>query len=308
MSSATCASWRRTGASCRSRRCRSTTATRPTSATGSRRTRNSRTAWRGSRRDQARGLHARAVAGAVPRRRDIEDVRSASGVGGARRRRRAGARDPELAAAQLRARWLAPGSARVAHGACFERCAMAGATTTSRSTSCTARRSPAGAHDPAATRIGAYRAALDAVRAGVGPDRFILGCGALMAPSVGVFDGNRIGPDVAPFWRNLTREERAAPKPRARTPDDNLSAEVAIRNTLTRSWMHGRLWANDPDCLLVRTDAHEAHAGGDADAGERHRPERRHDALERRPREGAGGAHRSDLDAAARLCHAARRP
>jgi alpha-galactosidase len=23
---------------------------------------------------------------------------------------------------------------------------------------------------------------------------------------------------------------------------------------MTRSWMHGRLWANDPDCLLVRTD------------------------------------------------------
>ncbi len=109
--------------------------------------------------------------------------------------------------------------------------------------------------DAAATRVGAYRAALEAVRAGVGPDRFILGCGALMAPSAGVFDGNRIGPDVAPFWRNLTREERAAPKPRARTPDDNLSAEVAIRNTLTRSWMHGRLWANDPDCLLARTDA-----------------------------------------------------
>src|SRR6185295_17667014 len=25
-----------------------------------------------------------------------------------------------------------------------------------------------------------------------------------------------------------------------------------IRNTITRFWMHGRLWMNDPDCLLVR--------------------------------------------------------
>jgi hypothetical protein len=33
-----------------------------------------------------------------------------------------------------------------------------------------------------------------------------------------------------------------------------LSAETSIRNTLTRSWMHGRLWANDPDCVLVRQD------------------------------------------------------
>ncbi len=109
-------------------------------------------------------------------------------------------------------------------------------------------------HDPAATRVRAYRSALDAVRAGVGEERFVLGCGALMAPSVGLFDGNRIGPDVAPFWRNLTTAERSEPMPRARRPDDDLSAETAIRNTLQRSWMHGRLWANDPDCLLVRTD------------------------------------------------------
>ncbi len=108
-------------------------------------------------------------------------------------------------------------------------------------------------HDPASTRVRAYRDALAAVRAGVG-ERFILGCGSLMAPSVGVFDGNRIGLDVAPFWRNLTTAERAEPRPRSRTPDDSLSAEGAIRNTLARSWMHGRLWANDPDCLLVRTD------------------------------------------------------
>ena len=108
--------------------------------------------------------------------------------------------------------------------------------------------------DPNTTRVRAYRAALQAVRDGVGPDRFILGCGSLMAPSVGFFDGNRIGPDVAPIWRFLTRAERESPTPRPRTPDDPLSAETAIRNTLTRSWMHGRLWANDPDCLLVRTD------------------------------------------------------
>jgi alpha-galactosidase len=109
-------------------------------------------------------------------------------------------------------------------------------------------------HDPATTRVRAYRDALAAVRRGVGERRFILGCGSLMAPSVGVFDGNRIGPDVAPFWRFLTTEERASPRPRFRRPDDALSAETAIRNTLTRSWMHNRLWANDPDCVLVRTD------------------------------------------------------
>jgi alpha-galactosidase len=112
----------------------------------------------------------------------------------------------------------------------------------------------AGRRHAATTRIRAYRDALAAVREGVGPSRFILGCGSLMAPSVGFFDGNRIGPDVAPFWRLMTREERQAPQPRPRHADEPLSAEAAIRSTLQRSWMHGRLWANDPDCLMVRTD------------------------------------------------------
>ena len=40
-------------------------------------------------------------------------------------------------------------------------------------------------HDADATRILAYRSALTAIREGVGNGRFILGCGALMAPSVG---------------------------------------------------------------------------------------------------------------------------
>jgi alpha-galactosidase len=30
------------------------------------------------------------------------------------------------------------------------------------------------------------------------------------------------------------------------------AAEAAIRNTLQRSWSHGLLWLNDPDCLLAR--------------------------------------------------------
>lgn len=109
-------------------------------------------------------------------------------------------------------------------------------------------------HDPHATRVQAYRRALGTIRSTVGEQRFILGCGSLMAASVGMFDGNRIGLDVAPFWRHLTAEERAQPQVRERRPDDGLSAEGALRNTLTRLWMDRRLWANDPDCVLVRTD------------------------------------------------------
>jgi len=50
----------------------------------------------------------------------------------------------------------------------------------------------------------------------------------------------RIGPDVAvhwhPFWSDLTF----------------MSAENAARTTLARYFAHGKLWINDPDCVLVR--------------------------------------------------------
>lgn len=113
--------------------------------------------------------------------------------------------------------------------------------------------------DPRVPRVEAYRRLLSAVRDGVGPRRFVLGCGALMGASVGLVDGMRIGPDVAPWWRFQTREEREGRAPARRNPARALATgqpatDAAIRNTLTRAWMHGSLWVNDPDCLLVRQD------------------------------------------------------
>ncbi|MEX1254601.1 MAG: glycoside hydrolase family 36 protein [Dehalococcoidia bacterium] len=106
-------------------------------------------------------------------------------------------------------------------------------------------------HDKNASRIEAYRRGLQAVRAGVGEERFVLGCGALMGPSVGLVDGMRIGPDVAPWWRfnRPTDPPRERGRPRA---GGEPSVENALRNVFSRSWMHNRLWANDPDCLLAR--------------------------------------------------------
>jgi len=99
-------------------------------------------------------------------------------------------------------------------------------------------------HDPNVTRAQAYRRGLDIVREAAG-DRFVLACGNPMGPSVGLVDAARIGPDVAPYWHPF---ERGAPRTLLSDP----SALNSIRNTLTRYWMHGRLWQNDPDCLLVR--------------------------------------------------------
>jgi len=90
-------------------------------------------------------------------------------------------------------------------------------------------------HDRGQTSVQAYRRGLEVIRAAAGA-RFLLGCGAPFAPSVGLVDGMRVGPDVSPFWIGL---------------------QGAVRSTLAHGWMHRRLWINDPDCLLVRGDASE---------------------------------------------------
>jgi alpha-galactosidase len=106
-------------------------------------------------------------------------------------------------------------------------------------------------YDKHASRIEAYRRGLVAIRAGVG-ERFVLGCGALMGPSVGLIDAQRIGPDVMPWWRfRRSRIQRGRGRPAI---GGEPSTENAVRNIFTRQWMHGRLWANDPDCLLARED------------------------------------------------------
>jgi len=99
-------------------------------------------------------------------------------------------------------------------------------------------------YDPNVTRAQAYRRGIEVVRKVAG-ERFILGCGQPIGPSIGVVNGARIGPDVAPFWH---------PKVRSDERDDMSSVSTlnALRNVLSRWWMHGPLWLNDPDCLMVR--------------------------------------------------------
>lgn len=102
------------------------------------------------------------------------------------------------------------------------------------------------AHDPEVTRAGRLRLGLSAIREGAGEETFLLGCGSPLGAAVGLVDGMRIGPDVAPHWHSA---------PSARIPglEPTLpSAANAIRNILARAFMHRRLWLNDPDCLMVR--------------------------------------------------------
>jgi alpha-galactosidase len=99
---------------------------------------------------------------------------------------------------------------------------------------------PGRRHDPTATRASSLRRGVAIIRQAIGDDAFLLGCGAPQGVCVGLVDGMRVGPDVAPFWS---------------PPWQDLSMPAhlnALRNSIARAPFHNRLWLNDPDCLIVR--------------------------------------------------------
>lgn len=100
-------------------------------------------------------------------------------------------------------------------------------------------------HDPTRHSAEVYRHGVAAIREAAGSRTLLLGCGAPLGPSIGLFEAMRIGPDVAPAWRAPIADRLhglpAAP-----------AAENSIRNVLARAPLHQRLWINDPDCVLLR--------------------------------------------------------
>ncbi len=96
-------------------------------------------------------------------------------------------------------------------------------------------------HDAASlTRAETLRRGLEAIRRGAGDRAFILGCGCPLGPATGIVDGMRIGPDVAPYWGAGGAETGAN------------GTAGAIDAIAARSFLHRRLWLNDPDCLMLR--------------------------------------------------------
>ncbi|MFJ6214141.1 glycoside hydrolase family 36 protein [Streptomyces sp. NPDC092296] len=92
------------------------------------------------------------------------------------------------------------------------------------------------------TGVQAYREALRVIREAIGPDSYLLGCGAPQLPAAGFVDAMRVGPDIAAYW--------FAPSGHPSEP----SQHNADRNVRARAWQHGRLWVNDPDCLMLRPE------------------------------------------------------
>jgi alpha-galactosidase len=99
--------------------------------------------------------------------------------------------------------------------------------------------------DPRSTAVQAYRRGVAAFRRGAGPGAFLLGCGAPLGASIGLFEAMRIGPDVAARWSNAAFDRvvgvEAAP-----------AARNSLTNVFARAPLHQRLWLNDPDCVVLR--------------------------------------------------------
>lgn len=104
--------------------------------------------------------------------------------------------------------------------------------------------------DPTRTPAERVRAGYDAIRRGAGNNVLIVGCGAPLGAVVGCVDAMRIGADVAPWWTAPAGHGELQPGYEAATP----ATANAFVNTCTRSFMHRRLWSNDPDCVMLRTE------------------------------------------------------
>ncbi|HXZ85007.1 MAG TPA: glycoside hydrolase family 36 protein, partial [Myxococcota bacterium] len=106
-------------------------------------------------------------------------------------------------------------------------------------------------HDPRAGGVAAYRRGIAALRRGAGPGVFLLGCGAPLGASIGLFEAMRIGADVAARWTNRAFDAVVG-------VEAGPAARNALRNVFARAPLHQRLWLNDPDCALLRPSAPSA--------------------------------------------------
>jgi len=102
---------------------------------------------------------------------------------------------------------------------------------------------PGKRYDPKITGAQALRKGLEIIRETAGDNCYILGCGAPLGPSIGLVDGMRVSQDTARRWSNLL--------------DWFFGLNITpgfrncLKNNLARSLTANRLWALDPDCLIL---------------------------------------------------------
>jgi alpha-galactosidase len=86
------------------------------------------------------------------------------------------------------------------------------------------------------TPVEAYGTGLQVIRDAVGQESYVNGCGAPILPSIGLADAMRVSADTY----------------NPSDPDNGEDVLRGHRSIEARAWQHGRLWVNDPDCLVAR--------------------------------------------------------
>ncbi len=93
----------------------------------------------------------------------------------------------------------------------------------------------------------ALRRGLEIIRGAAGEEAYLVGCGCPLGPGVGMVDAMRVSQDASIKW-STPWADWIAGMPVAP------GARNCFKNNIARMLMHGRLWANDPDCFLLRDE------------------------------------------------------
>ena len=109
-------------------------------------------------------------------------------------------------------------------------------------------------HDPSATGMSAFRAALAAIREAT-PGSTILSCGSLL-PSVGLVDLSRVGSDTGKTWRanGIPTETNPVVAHQEIGNPQAPCLENAVKIALGHWWQFDRWYRADPDVVMVRQE------------------------------------------------------
>jgi hypothetical protein len=86
-------------------------------------------------------------------------------------------------------------------------------------------------HDPTVPRGALVRRVFEIIRRAIGPDAYLLACGAPYESVTGLVDACRVSGDIRTYWSHVLFN----------------ASQISAR-----WWMHRRLWNIDPDFLVVR--------------------------------------------------------
>ncbi len=86
--------------------------------------------------------------------------------------------------------------------------------------------------DGSVPRGGVVRALFEIIREAIGPESYLVTCGAPFETVTGLADSVRVAGDIHNYWSHVL---------------------LNVTNISARWWMNKRLWNNDPDFLVVRT-------------------------------------------------------